>query len=95
MSVCLSVCPSVCLCQLIPTWIGLREMRGLSVHIRLFFQSHKNRGGPVVGGKDSDGPWLDSHGSIPNIFFYFIYFFRLAKVSYCHQDTGASFFFTY
>jgi hypothetical protein len=58
MSVCLSVCPSVCLCQLIPTWIGLREMRGLFVHIRLFFQSHKNCGGPVVGGKVMDLGWI-------------------------------------
>ena len=41
MSVRLSVRLSVRPCQLIPTWIGLREMRGLSVHIRLFFQPHK------------------------------------------------------
>jgi hypothetical protein len=54
---------------LIPTWICLRERIIFDEYKRLFFQTHKNRGGPVVGGKDSDGPWLDSHGSIPNIFF--------------------------
>ena len=54
----------------------LRERIIFDGHIRLFFQSHKNRGGPVVGGKDSDGPRLDSHGSIPNNVLF--YFFQLA-----------------
>jgi hypothetical protein len=45
----------------------------------------------VVVGKVSDGHRLDSHGSVPNNFFFYL-FLRLAKVSYCPQDTGALFF---